>query len=326
MVIMTVNCSNCHQGANCRLPQCSCTSYSSPLPVKDTPQIIFYGFDDALNGQMAQHYRKLFSSDRKNPNDCPISMSLYVQHDYTDYSLVREFYKKGMEIGVHSVTHTNIDTEAKLADEAEHQKSNLAQLGSVPKEEIIGWRSPNLETAGDTQPMTLKKLGYTYDISLTYTVRKRHEKKPWPYTMDYGYPYYCEIPPCPKPTSGQKGFWEVPIIAFLDYKGAYPCAYVDGCSNSPTTEEDAFEFLWENFEDNYETRTPLGFSMHAAWFERPHNLAAMDRFIKEMTKKDDVYIVSVQKMLEWMKHPTKLSELYKLKAWGCKSASIDQQS
>ncbi|XP_041375972.1 uncharacterized protein LOC121388620 [Gigantopelta aegis] len=321
MVITTVKCSYCHQDVNCFLPHCSCGTYSSPLPVRDTPQIIFYGFDDALNGQMAQHYRKLFSSDRKNPNGCPISMSLYVQHAYTDYRLVREFYKKGMEIGVHSVTHTNIDTEAKLADEAEHQKSNLAQLGSVPKDEIVGWRSPNLKTAGDKQPSTLNKLGYTYDISLTYTVGKRHQKKPWPYTLDYGFPYNCQIPPCPKRTTSHKGFWEVPIIALMDYKGAYPCAYVDGCYNSPTTEEDSFEYLWKNFEDNYETRTPLGFNMHAAWFQRPHNLAAMDGFINEMTKKDDVYIVSVQKMLEWMRHPTKLSELHKLEAWGCKAVS-----
>ena len=324
VVIATVKCSiqtNCRQEVNCRLPYCSCASYSSPLPIKDTPQIIFYGFDDALNIQMAKHYRKLFSSNRRNPNNCPISMSLYVQHAYTDYRLVREFYKKGMEIGVHSVTHTNIDTKEKLADEAEHQKSNLAQLGGVPKDEIVGWRSPNLKTAGDDQPSTLQKLGYTYDISLTYTVSKRGQKKPWPYTLDYGYPFNCQIRPCPKSTSRQNGFWEVPVVSLMDYKGAYPCAYVDGCYNSPTNEEDAFEYLWKNFEDNYETRTPLGFNMHAAWFERPQNLAAMDRFIQEMTKKDDVYIVSVEKMLEWMKRPTKLSELHTLTSWSCKSAS-----
>ncbi|ESP05404.1 hypothetical protein LOTGIDRAFT_181237, partial [Lottia gigantea] len=308
----------CQQDVNCKLPDCLCSSFSHRGNSKNYPQIVYFGFDDALTQTMANHYRFLFSPDRKNPNNCPIRMSLYIQHNYTDYNIVHEMYKKGMEIGVHSVTHQNIDTRAKLLNEGKQQRENLHKLGKVPLEHILGWRSPNLKTAGDAQPDVLKQLGYLYDISLTFTRRSYGDKKPLPFTLDYGNPLPCMVKPCPGRSSVHKGFWEIPINSLIDYKSQYPCPYVDGCYNGPKSTSDSFDYLYKNFMDYYkEGREPFGFHMHAAWFEVNHNREAMDKFIKHIVSLPDVYIVTVKQMLDWIRNPVPLSELHRLTSWDC---------
>ncbi|CAE1289664.1 unnamed protein product [Acanthosepion pharaonis] len=166
-----VQCTNkyCNQGKNCRIEKdCFCASRSYPLPLKDTPQFIYFGFDDAVTKLLQMDvYDYIFQSGRKNPNGCPISFSLYVSHNYTDYSLVRRYYNLGLEIGSHSVTHTRLSNKTDLEREARKQKDNLVRLAGVDKSDIRGWRSPFLQTAGDWQPYVLKKLGYEYDISMS---------------------------------------------------------------------------------------------------------------------------------------------------------------
>ena len=49
---------------------------------------------------------------------------------------VNSYYKRGMEIGSHSVTHTNVDTEQKLVFEAGKQKDNLTNIGGVPRDQV----------------------------------------------------------------------------------------------------------------------------------------------------------------------------------------------
>ncbi|KAK6179904.1 hypothetical protein SNE40_012154 [Patella caerulea] len=314
---------SCRQGSNCRLPDCLCFGYSNQVrDIKKYPQIVYFGFDDAVTSIMANHYRYLFPPDRKNPNNCPITMSLYIQHKYTDYAIVNEMYKAGMEIGVHSVTHNNIDTKAKLLDEATQQRLNLHKRAKVPLDEIVGWRSPNLKTAGDDQPDILQQIGYTYDVSLTYTRRVLGDTKPLPYTLDYGNPMPCMIEPCPLKGSPHKGFWEIPINSLTGIKQQYPCPYVDGCYNRPENGEEAFQYLYQNFADYYEgNREPLGFHMHAAWFETLHNKLGMDRFIKYMVSLPDVYIVTAKQMLDWVQNPVPISRLHTLPSWSCRSST-----
>jgi hypothetical protein len=286
-----------------------------PLEKSKTPQMVFFTFDDAVNTYVASFYRKLFDSNRRNPNGCPISMTLFISHANTVYSLVREFYRKGFEIASHSVTHShpNINT---FRHEAEKQKDNLARKARVPKSEIQGWRSPFLKPLGDAQPNILQSLGYSYDATLTISKRKQTDRGPLPFTLDYGWPYDCKINPCPK--SAHKGFWEVPVVSVRDYLGKYDCVYVDGCNNPPPDEESAYNFLWENFNSYYKTnKAPFGINMHAAWFYVPDRLNAMNRFIQDLLKLDDVYILPVKQVISWLKTPTPLEELKNFKPWAC---------
>ena len=279
------------------------------------PQMVFFTFDDAVNPQVAAFYRELFDASRVNPNGCPIKMTLFISHSSTVYSLVREFYQKGMEIASHSVTHSNPNPNTFL-DEAKKQKQNLAKKAKIPENEIKGWRSPFLKPLGDTQPDVLKQLGYEYDATLTIIKSNSQDKAPVPFTLDYGWPYDCKIQPCPK--KEHKGFWEVPVISVKDYLDKYNCVYIDGCNIPPPSEELAYKFLWDNFENYYKTnRAPMGINMHASWFFYPDRKKAMSRFIKDILKLGDVYIVSVSQVIEWLRNPTPLSGIKEFGPWQC---------
>lgn len=305
---------------NCQPPDCSCPRFSYPMDRKEIPQMVYFGFDDAVNVVMASLYDRIFIEERKNPNGCPIKMTLFISHQYTDYKKVKAFYEQGHEIAVHSVTHSAIDHEELLREEARQQKENLQKLAGVPANEIIGWRSPFLKPAGNSQPVVLKELGYEYDITLTYSRPHLDVPKPWPHTMDFGWPYRCGVPPCP--TSAKvTNFWAVPVVSLMDHKDQYPCSFVDGCVVRANDEDEAYKFLMDNFLSYYNTtRTPFGLNMHAAWFYTRYNLKAMMRFLDDIAKMDDVYVVTVKQMLDWMKRPTPVSDIYSLESWQCNAS------
>lgn len=310
-------CIQCRDSHMCNPPDCFCCRDTMPISTHDIPQMVFFTFDDAVNPQVATFYRELFDSKRKNPNGCPISMTLFVSHKNTVYDLVKEFYDKGMEIASHSVTHGHMNTRTFIR-EARLQKENIAKQAGIPANKINGWRSPFLEPVGDLQPSVLKDLGYEYDATLTITRKDPTDKAITPFTLDFGWPYDCKIKQCP--TQSHKGFWEVPVVSVKDYLEKYDCVYVDGCNNPPPTENLAFQFLWDNFQKYYTTnKAPMGINMHASWFYYPDRKAAMDRFIKELVKLDDVYIISIKQVIEWLKDPTPLHDIKNFKPWQCQS-------
>ncbi|KAJ8299866.1 hypothetical protein KUTeg_022613 [Tegillarca granosa] len=314
-------CQVCLDRQTCMPPDCFCCRDEMQLPmtVNDIPQIVFFTFDDALTDQVAGFYDQLFDTSRKNPNGCPISMTMFISHNNTKYHQVNKFYKKGMEIAAHSVTHNHMN-EANFYNEARLQKQNLASLGGIPERDIVGWRSPYLEPVGDLQPDKLKELGYVYDSTLTFSKRKLNNKVPTPFTLDFGWPYTCQVKPCPN--REHTGFWEVPIVSLIDYKHKYDCVYVDGCMNAPPDENSAYKFLKDNFDSYYsKSRIPFGINMHPSWFYYPDRLKAMDRFILELANRKDVYILSIKQMIAWLKNPVALSDIHSFKPWSCSTAS-----
>ncbi|KAL3866557.1 hypothetical protein ACJMK2_043846 [Sinanodonta woodiana] len=313
-------CTECLKDHTCNPPDCFCCRDKLLFPFKfsEIPQMVYFTFDDAVTEQVAVFYRELFDGSRKNPSGCPISMTLFISHENTKYPIVNELYRKGMEIASHSVTHSQLNTSNFLT-EAKSQRENLAKLAGIPVESIKGWRSPYLKPTGDFQPSTLKELGYLYDATLTFSKRNLREKAPTPFTLDYGWPYDCKVNPCP--AGIHNGFWEVPVVSLMDYKQQYDCVYVDGCMNPPPDETAAYQFLWENFNSYYSnSRIPFGINMHPSWFYYPDRLKAMDRFIQKLTSLNDVYVVNVGQVIEWLMNPTPLSKLSTFTPWNtCRS-------
>lgn len=74
------------------------------MTASQTPQIVLLTFDDAVNDINKEHYAELFTSNRTNPNGCPISATFYVSHEWTDYGQVQDLYAAGHEIASHTVT------------------------------------------------------------------------------------------------------------------------------------------------------------------------------------------------------------------------------
>lgn len=46
------------------------------------PQIILLTFDGAVNINNYEHYKKVFNGKRKNPNDCDITGTFFIAHEY----------------------------------------------------------------------------------------------------------------------------------------------------------------------------------------------------------------------------------------------------
>lgn len=319
---------HCYQGVNCKLPSCFCPTHKFPMiDVNKIPQIIYFGFDDYLGAEHKKIYDKLFFTNRRNPNGCPITISLYVSNTNTDYNVVRYYYKRGNDIGVHSVTHKLIKTRSTLLQEANDQLMNLVTRAGIPRNKIVGWRSPYLETAGDIQIDVLQQLGFQYDISLinpylfTVNASQGSYVEPshayWPFTLDHnGWPSICYLPPCPK--RPHTGFWEVPLNELVDIKRKGACSMTDDCPNLPQNENEVFQYLWHNFEGYYKgNRAPFGMHMHPTWFKSEFNLNGLDKFIREALKLENVYIVSVRKMLEWVKNPVPEDRIKEFEPWLC---------
>lgn len=250
-------------------------------------------------------------------------MTMFISHTDTQYRHVADFHRRGMEIAAHSVTHAHMNGQ-NFYTEAKNQKRNLAKYGKFPESDIVGWRSPFLEPVGDLQPETLKKLGYMYDATLTFSKRRLNDSAPTPFTLDFGWPYDCKVKPCPR--DRHPGFWEVPVVSLLDYLHRYDCVYVDGCMNIPPNEESAYQFLMDNFNSYYQReRIPFGINMHPSWFYTGERLKAMDRFIMDLVSRQDVFIVSVKKTLDWLKNPTPLSQINSFQPWQCKPKIIHKK-
>lgn len=92
----------------CQPPKCKCGGTEIPggLSLKETPQIVLLTFDDALFDDTHFYFGQLglIDSSRLNPNGCPVGATFFVSHRWTDYRLAEEYFLKGHEIAVHSIT------------------------------------------------------------------------------------------------------------------------------------------------------------------------------------------------------------------------------
>lgn len=313
--------------ANCKPPDCRCSGLFIPggYEPDEVPQMILITFDDAVNWENWEYYGTLFPPDgsRKNANGCPMSMTLFVSHNFTDYCMISKLHARGIEIADHSVTHRvphqwwREASEAEIGEEILVQRNNIAELAEIPVEEIRGWRSPFLQPSGDAMFKTLHDNNFTYDATMSYPFpRNVYSPVIWPFTLDYAYSLGCNIKPCPAKT--YPGFWLIPVVTLMDYKEHLPCAYVDFCQNKPRNKDESFEMLWKNFLRNYRTnRAPLYLNLHSLWLDVRYNFDAMNDFLERVSAMDDVYVVSMHQALEWMRVPTPLTEIKDFTSWKC---------
>lgn len=90
-------------GSTCSPPDCMCASTSPPggLSPADVPQFVVFTADDAIQ-QYTIDALNLVLQGRKNPNGCPVRMTYFNSIQYTNFSLVTEWFVAGNEIGDHT--------------------------------------------------------------------------------------------------------------------------------------------------------------------------------------------------------------------------------
>ncbi|XP_071093501.1 chitin deacetylase 1-like [Haliotis cracherodii] len=317
----------CVQGSNCRLPQCFCLNSSAPpsgFAAEDIPQIVVFAFDGSVNKASYGYYKHFFSKIYRNPNSCPIRATLFAKDRYTNHSMVRDLYRHGLEIAGNSLTGKlpiSFWREAnreEMLEEILKNRRRLSEKAGIPLNEIRGWRSPHIQPTGDIQFKILQQNGFEYDSSLYVQRRSLEDDITWPGTLQHRWPLPCETKPCP---SNNYTLWEIPVIALLDHKQKYPCMTVGGCIVKPETESDAFQLLWRNFYNFYRSKKiPFIVNMKPGWLNTDYHNSALDRFILSLLDLNDVYIVTMHQLVQWMQNPTNLTDIHDFKPWKCPGA------
>ncbi|XP_053620303.1 chitin deacetylase 8-like [Plodia interpunctella] len=298
----------------CQLPNCRCSNTNIPggLAARDTPQFVILTFDDAVNNINIETYRDIIYN-RRNTNNCTAGATFYVNHEYTDYQRVNELYNQGYEIALHSISHVTNQTywaEATYEDmalEFGEQVEQMAHFANIPADSVKGIRIPFLQMTGNASFQVMADYNLEYDCSWP-TVASINPGL-WPYTLDYASTQDCVIPPCP--TASIPGVWVLPMVTWRDLNNN-PCSMVDSCLGIPSTEDEWYQFILENFERHYlGNRAPFGFYIHE-WYIRddvnPHVRRALRRFLDLINNLYDVFMVNSKQVIDWVKNPVPLNE------------------
>lgn len=321
---------SCKMGINCHLPSCLCRSYDTPGDLNKThiPQIVLFTFEGPLDARAYAMYQELFPSTRRNPNGCPVRITLFLQGNTTDYSLVADMYERRVaELGVSSLSiqpkeyWQNVSLET-LRDEVYAQKMLINKRSNVPLQDIKGYRSPHLQPSNALYEMLGNvSLGFEYDSSLAILKSRLGEDVEWPFTLDFGWQKSCDVPPCP--TSSLMGVWEFPVYSLIDLDG-FP--NVDHSKFFPLRDRAAFRYLVQNFRTFYRrNRTPFILNLRPEWFYHNHTLSATKRFLDRLLSLPDrdIYLLSLSDALEWVKSPRDTPDSTNFTAWKCSRADID---
>ncbi|CAL1538400.1 unnamed protein product [Lymnaea stagnalis] len=314
---------------NCRRPDCFCYGGSINMSALDTPMFVMLTFDDGVTEQLyANYFRSLFVDNDYtifNPNGCRIKTTLYASLDNTDYSRLTAMWDAGHEIASHTVTHSlplgDKDSDyAAMADEIDGMRQEvLRQTGNRElANSILGFRAPYLRVAGNVQYDVLRDYHFLYDTSIVNIEIAGGRKPLWPFTLDY-LVGSCVNPPCP--TKPYPGLWEFPMNAWIGDDG-YSCSMVDACavgSNLFTASElEWYNFYKRNFESYfYPDRVPMPFFTHGSMFLRSTNaFPALVTWIKELLSYRNIWLVTPQQVIEWMKNPLTNDQMI-AERWGC---------
>ncbi|XP_023332330.1 uncharacterized protein LOC111704337 isoform X1 [Eurytemora carolleeae] len=327
--------SNCPRADACRSdecfpPECSCSGAEPVLEDReDRPQIVYLTYDDAFSAYAEENfYRSLFNGTFKNPDGCDIRATHFLTAQYTDYTLVNKYWKKGHEMASHSITHRSSTDYWKALNvtgwrnEIEGLRKMISQFAAIPKEEITGFRAPFLQLGGDEMFTALQQDGFKYDCSWAsrdYGYLKL-DVGLFPYTLDYETVQDCPVEPCP--TCSYPGLWVQPMLDLEDrWIGAdpthpnngMPCSMLDACiiMDDVPTKDTVKEMLMTNFLRNRNgTRAPMGLYMHAGWFygEYSWHYEGYKDFLQEITENyDDVWIVPVNAGLDYFQNHNNLT-------------------
>ncbi|KAG0171782.1 hypothetical protein DFQ30_000389 [Apophysomyces sp. BC1015] len=291
---------SCDPGT-CQLASgCLCASKDPPnsLSPTDTPQFVTITFDDSVQTELFKTARKLLNVT--NPNGCPARGTWFVSMQYTDFSLVQQWYSSGNEVADHTFTHVGQPSDQEISS----CRTMLNAYGGIPNGKIQGFRAPFLNYTRDTLAQ-LSRQGFLYDSSASAVTEDIY----WPYTLDHGMANDCWTGICGPNQVKLPGLWEIPMYSVQD-NGSIPQLMDVYMAGAP---EDTTKWSTDAFNKHYTGgRQPFGIYVHPRYpglSDPAPKLDGLVSFIKSISQKPDVWLVTNQQLLQWMKNPVKASEL-----------------
>jgi hypothetical protein len=292
---------------NCKIEDdCRCSSGNNPIADKDNPapQLIAITVSESVVQTLYDDYLAPLFFDRKNPDGNPIGLTFYVPHEYTDYTLVQDLYVRGYEIGDHSITKNGSQeywrqaTLEDLEEEFGGQKTIISTFAKIPAEDIVGVRTPQLQLEGDVSIDAYVNSEFKYDNSWPTMSTELF----LPYTLDYASTQRCTVTmKCP--TESHPHFWIAPIT---NIKGAndIECNSLATCLVEGTADEISTWLLDQVALVKNDTRAPLTLRLDSYWFSFTKNsYEGFTKFLEEVGTQDDVFLVSVQDVVDWIENP-----------------------
>ncbi|XP_055883994.1 chitin deacetylase 7-like isoform X1 [Biomphalaria glabrata] len=311
---------------NCQLPDCFCHGDSPHIDQSERPMFVVITYDDGVYEVNFDTQLRPFYVDNEyeiyNPNGCGIKTTLFVSMDYTQSDKVKAMYDAGNEIAGHTADHG-----LPSGEDEEDYKDTIDAIDGMKRilleetgdsrlvNSILGFRAPYLRVAHEQQFKALRDLGFVYETSLISRRLAREGRPLWPYTLDYK-ANKCDSAYCNHYC--YKGFWEIPLNVWKCSNGYYS-AMLDYCcvgqNSSTATVDDWFDYFLHNFELSYDSKTPLSFYTHTHVFDfYPNAFPAFIRWLQHISRSyKDVWFVTMQQLLRWMKDP--LTHKQMLKKW-----------
>lgn len=299
----------------CTLPSCHCASAEPPagLSRAETPQFVLVTFDDAIQDRLEDQAINLMFDGVRNPGGRPVHRTYFAQALYTSVARTRQLVAAGHEIANHTHDHMRGDqafsaraTEAEWVKELDDLERFMTDTVGVARGSVVGFRAPFLATS-EAMWSELRRRGILYESSLTEITdavgpySKSLDALVWPHTLDGGSATRCVSSKCPD--APLPGLWSVPMWTIYKTDGRV-AANMDP-HKGQTDSTALYTLLMHNFEARYHgNRAPLGLFLHASTIRRKdHAIAGYRRFLRELSARGDVWIVTTRGLVEWMRRP-----------------------
>eukprot|EP00887_Chlorella_sp_A99_P001512 scaffold8.g1512.t1 len=322
---------------------CECPSDSAPggLSPKEMPQFVLITHDDAVH-TTSNYLMRLITDGHYNPNGCNVPATYFVSNDQNlaNCTLIRALFDDNNEIATHTINHKKLlppgNKDAfpgNITEEVVGMRQWLVDRCNLPKEEIVGFRSPFL-IHNPIVRKAIQAAGYLYDSSLSepaasWSTSTSLANRLWPYTMDRGIAQDCnytgvDVGYC-LPSERYPGIWEVPmwnLYADGDVDAAaFSMDYLNDANGTAVTADGLYAFLQKNFDAAYNgNRAPLPLYLHSTYLN-DQKVGAITSFIKYALGKGDVYFVTMRQLIDWMKNPVPASQISS--ALKCKRVELD---
>ncbi|KAJ7589601.1 hypothetical protein C8J56DRAFT_1049242 [Mycena floridula] len=322
--------------SKCKLPTCNCASLTPPggLQPTDVPQFIVFTADDAVQSYTLDAVNQ-FLAQRKNPNGCAPKMTYFTSLNYTNYTLVTDWYVAGNEIADHTMTHQGDPSAAEI-------NGNLIALNAlagIPLSSLSGFRAPYLNYSVNTLKL-LASAGFTYDSSASASIPVSDPGSDafWPYTLDNGMANDClAVQGSCKGEPKLPGFWEIPMYAFFDNRGVNGPHLMDpwldnANGNNKVNDSATLEYMKNTFTAHYNgNRAPIGLYTHPIHLSTTYpgvnapssTISMINAFLDWAQQQQNVWIVSNEQLLAYVKNPATIANLDSVSALKCSTPQVD---
>ncbi|KAJ3550706.1 hypothetical protein NMY22_g286 [Coprinellus aureogranulatus] len=247
------------------------------------------------------------------------------------------WYVAGNEIADHTITHMGSPT----AEEINGNLIALNALAGIPLSSIKGFRAPLLEFTADTlKHLYDSKFLYDSSASAAVPVTAANTDAYWPYTLDNGLANNCDQAGICNGEPKLPGLWEIPMYAFFDDRGVTGPHLMDpwldsANGNSAPNDDATLKFMQDTFTAHYNgNRQPIGLYTHPIHVALNYpgvtasksTVDMINKFLDWAQDHDNVWIVSNEQLLDWVRNPVPASEMSKIASFACPAPSYDRSA